>query len=166
MFNYIEKAGQAIQIQEQKQKEIAQGSREIFTTAIDILRLKGKQGYLGDNPFSKYTYLSHSSNSAGQTVSVLIVAGHDLEKAKSVHIDINGINENLTVRRSIKKGHEFFNGELSPGSCVSIVPSYFTETYGSLIPSTPTKGPRKNLNLDGLKGFLGAIRQVKSELSV
>ena len=44
-MNYIERTRQAIQDREQEKIEIEAGCMEIFITAIDVLSLKGKQGY-------------------------------------------------------------------------------------------------------------------------
>lgn len=131
-----------------RQKEqISQLSREIFTTAMDILREQGalRKGYLFRRQGTR-----HTVSSVQPPIDIRIFnSRRNLEKSKIVYVRIKGVGM-LDVKKKVSEGEEIFKaGEYEVDSC------YHTERDGTLDPSEDE--PR-------LKEYLAAAKKVQLQL--
>ena len=93
-----------MRILERQQEETL--ARELFHLALDLLQERGKiQSFLRIVKWKSYDHLINSSE---PPVSVSITADADLEKSKSVMIDIKEYGR-TTIRRKGKGAGEKFN---------------------------------------------------------
>ncbi|MBI2594183.1 hypothetical protein HYW39_00635, partial [Candidatus Curtissbacteria bacterium] len=100
-----------------EQEVLRASAKEIFTTAIDLLRQKGTlhREYL----VFQHQLIDHTVNSGEPPVNVIVTAGANLDKAKSVWLKVDGIDHWLKVTKKgnqeqerfeakeVRKGHRF-----------------------------------------------------------
>lgn len=92
-----------------EQEEEIDPFREIFTTAIKLLEIKGRLS--ARLPHNRYQVFQHKLNSPRQeATNVVIVAGEDLVKARKISMHVNGVGT-LEVRKRVFRGQETYKGK-------------------------------------------------------
>lgn len=92
-----------------EQEMVTSLSREIFETGIRLLQARGKPG--PGTLFFKEQVLTHTVTSAEPPVTVWLWAGANLDKARILRMQIQGVDKPLRVTRKKNKGSETFKGE-------------------------------------------------------
>jgi len=134
--SFIEKGRRSLQEKEQR----ANTCEVIFNSAINLL---GSNGYpFRESILLKYQCLTHTVNSQEPPVTVTLMAGANLRKARSVWMFIEGLDRGLRVdKRKVRDGKETYSGE------------------------TRRSGYGRDLGLTEALGYLKAIEQLSTELS-
>lgn len=143
MRNFLEEGKQRLT----EQEEIRESYNEIFTTAINILETHGQleEGF----PFSFFRHQSfrHAMRSSDPEVRVQIIAeGEDLKKAREVFMIINGVGW-FSVKKTGVKRQEGFKGK-----------DFRLKGFAKLDGSPDD-------HIERVRGYLDAIKQVRSEIS-
>ncbi|KKU49583.1 MAG: hypothetical protein UX73_C0032G0004 [candidate division WWE3 bacterium GW2011_GWC1_47_10] len=86
---------------------IKTANEEIFNTAIDLLREHGSP--YKEMLLFRYRVIEHTVNSREPSVKVVIAAGANLDKARSVYLEVEGQNP-IQVYKKGRKGHTRFKG--------------------------------------------------------
>ncbi len=92
-----------------EQEPIQADAREIFGTAIDLLRDKGT--YQREYVVFKHKSIQHTINSAEPPVNFFVQAGANLEKAKTVWLKVGGIQCWLRIRKLGQGDTEWFEAK-------------------------------------------------------
>lgn len=103
MSHFIERGRETLRTLE----DIKVANKEIYSTAIDLLRAHGvphREGLI-----FKYQVLNHTVNSTEPSVGISLVAGANLDKARSVFIRVEG-QRPIRVYKRGRRGHERFEG--------------------------------------------------------
>ena len=133
------------------QEDVKSSSREIFTTAMDLLEAKGQPMRCAN--LLVYRVFQHTVSFPESEISVTIVAGANLEKAQKVSIRIQGVGM-LQVRKTrVRRQEEFKAREYRIGYDDNYAPiDYFFK---------PKPDSREYEEADILRGYLNAVRQVQ-----
>ena len=127
-----------------EQGEIDSANREVFNTAIEILKAKGVK-HRGDYPFNTYKVLRYTDKSMEPEILIVIRAGNDLAKARKIDFFIGGKGW-LYFKKSGAEGREQF------------------DAYQSLMP--PAFPLTSHNETSEIPGYRDAIRQVKKQLGL
>ena len=136
--SFIERGRQNLQ----EKGQIDFGCEVIFKSGIELLKDKGKFQWIpSSNPFVNYRVLTYTVNSQEPPVTVTLMAGANLRKARSVWMGIEGLDEWLCVKRKVGDGKGTYSGERRH------------------------HGHGFRLDLNDTLGYLKAITQLSTELS-